>query len=818
VIAYLVFVLARLACVLFVMATAGYGVMNESPFAFDQFIRPGMLPWMTRFVAWHHLWYWGAWLASLVSIAPALGRSRGAGGPGRTARVLAWSYAAVSAAAGIRLVLTPFLPALWDNPFGLRVVIASLVPLLWLAAIDHALAAGAPALDADRALGQPQVLNACLATAAYVWAAHGLYALRAGATTTAAGWIMTAFWALLLDAAVFMILYAVLALIIGAAAGTARPRVWQHALVVALIAWAIGEVLARMVFPSILLERTVSAVIAAAAGVTFALTWSGIALRRPRVADGGPLAAALLLVLLPLAAFAALHALQQMDWNYLLQKLTVLAEWTAAFALMLTVVGRRAGIRSIGWTVGPPLAALACLFGAAHATPRLAAWSGDPHAEPRAAIDRYGAIDPAFGLVSEALVAHASLDPGLSRYLQLNTSVPRDATVRVPDVEFAASAARPAGDVPSIFLIAIDSLRRDYLSPYNPAVTFTPRIQQLADESFVFRNAFTRYGGTALGMRSLWAGGPLLYRVLPDFAKVDAIEKLIDADGYRLVIDDDLIPQHLRASTPRTVIDPHTPHRRSDLCRVVDEMEADLDRTGGDPRPVFAYSTPMNVHGWNLTPGPAAPDGRLFPGFFAPYAAALQRADACVGGLVSYLKRTGRYETSIIVLTADHGDSLGEGGHWGHASWLFPEDVRIPLIIHIPAALRATQTTDLARIAFGTDIAPTLYGLLGHAVRDLGPLFGSPLFVPADRAPISRRRACFLINSSYAPTYGVLCANGRSLYVVDVAEGRELAFDLTTPPLGLPVPITGEIRRAGQRMIRDRVEQVAALYHLSFAR
>jgi hypothetical protein len=231
---------------------------------------------------------------------------------------------------------------------------------------------------------------------------------------------------------------------------------------------------------------------------------------------------------------------------------------------------------------------------------------------------------------------------------------------------------------------------------------------------------------------------------------------------------------------------------------------------------VFAYFTPMNVYGWNLPPGPAAPDGGQYPGFYAPYAAALKRADACLGGLVSYLKRKGIYDNSIVVLTADHGESLGEDGHWGHAGWLFPEDVRLPLIVHIPRASEAALTTDLARIAFGTDIAPTLYALLGHAVRDLGSLFGSPLFVPADTAPVARRRECFVINSSYAPTYGVLCRNGRSLYVLDVAAGREFAFDLTTPPLGSAVPITADVRRLNQRVMRDRVEKVAAVYRFSF--
>ena len=96
----------------------------------------------------------------------------------------------------------------------------------------------------------------------------------------------------------------------------------------------------------------------------------------------------------------------------------------------------------------------------------------------------------------------------------------------------------------------------------------------------------------------------------------------------------------------------------------------------------------------------------------------MRRIDGCFGAFVAYLKQHGRYDNSIVIVTADHGDALGEQGYWGHAVWLFPEIVRIPLIVHVPAALRQTVTTDLTRLAFSTDIAPTLYALLGHPVAD----------------------------------------------------------------------------------------------------
>src|SRR6185503_611763 len=89
------------------------------------------------------------------------------------------------------------------------------------------------------------------------------------------------------------------------------------------------------------------------------------------------------------------------------------------------------------------------------------------------------------------------------------------------------------------------------------------------------------------------------------------------------------------------------------------------------------------------------PPGESYDGFFAPIASSVQRVDACFGSFVEFLKRTGRYDDSIIILLSDHGDSLGEEGRWGHAYFIVPEIIRIPLIIHVPPALRASLSADL---------------------------------------------------------------------------------------------------------------------------
>ena len=126
--------------------------------------------------------------------------------------------------------------------------------------------------------------------------------------------------------------------------------------------------------------------------------------------------------------------------------------------------------------------------------------------------------------------------------------------------------------------------------------------------------------------------------------------------------------------------------------------------------------------------------------------------------------------------------------------------------------MKPRVTTDLARVAFSTDIAPTLHALLDWPVLDPGPLFGAPLFVPAGASMLDRRRESFLLTSSYGATFGLLRRNGRFLYVSDLVEWRESAYDLSTGPLGASMVVDSALRRVNQRRIREQVTEVAELY------
>jgi hypothetical protein len=81
--------------------------------------------------------------------------------------------------------------------------------------------------------------------------------------------------------------------------------------------------------------------------------------------------------------------------------------------------------------------------------------------------------------------------------------------------------------------------------------------------------------------------------------------------------------------------------------------------------------------------------------------------DAMLRELVEAWRASGR--ELIVVVTADHGEEFGERGSWGHGHTLYPEQLRVPLVVNGPG-VKAQRVAERV----GTeDIAPTVAALAG---------------------------------------------------------------------------------------------------------
>ena len=142
---------------------------------------------------------------------------------------------------------------------------------------------------------------------------------------------------------------------------------------------------------------------------------------------------------------------------------------------------------------------------------------------------------------------------------------------------------------------------------------------------------------------------------------------------------------------------------------------------------------------------------------------------------------------------------------------MFQEVARVPLIVHVPERFRNTLVADAGAVSLSTDLTPTLYALAGHTPKDLGPLYGRPLFVPRDSDQSARRQEPRLIASSYGAVYAVLRENGSRLFIADGVNGRDYAYELGAVS-ATRVGITAAERRANRRFIRQQIADIARLY------
>ena len=820
----LAFLTARLAAAIVFVLTWVYGVVALSPFAFDMFVKPRLFPWLETFAVWHHLFFAGAYLLTVLTLVPVLMRGR----RGARADQMAWwasvTYIGVLGAAAASVMSAPRLSLIDAGTRDLFIVPGALVPLVWLAAIDHLV--GWHAVSASSAVtSQRRLLATCLGTAAVLWLCQSL---RAGIVSSGdLPWrvsLISGAWSLSLTSMLFVVLYLFLVLIAACAATRQRSVAWEYGLTLLLVMALVCEFFRHLVFPSLMLQPFDAAFTAApfALAVVTAVAGWRLGATRPPVGTtsavdallsirGDGMARRVVLMSVLIATMVAQTVVEPIDWAMTLTRLLAIVQAAVVFGVLLDLTRRlQDGAWSFRWLVVPVVAVLLAHHAAPLAARAMVAATHDGRADPHRLLDRYASTDPLTGLAARAFMSGRQSDNGFfSRLLELETRLSAMTPAAAGRFGSLRTSARVAAR-PHVFVFVIDSLRRDYLQPYNQRATFTPAIAHWARDAYVFRNAFTWYGGTWLSMPSLWTGGTVTRRWASVLSDANRLEDLIVAEGYDFIINDYTIAQALRPATRRTFLDPSVPSPAVRLCQNVESLQAHLaSRTGSDP--IFGFFAPMDVHILNTAKASDVKEPGS-DGFYVPYSSRLARVDECFGSFIRLLETSGLYDDSIVILTSDHGDSLGEEGRWGHQFFLYPEDVRIPLIVQLPRTMRSQVTTDLAEVSFLPDVTPTLYQLLGHRIDPAREGFGAPLFVPADSTRPSRRRQSVLLMSSYGSSYAMLRRNGRLLYLADIVNRREAAFTLFDEPLGARTMIGESLRRVNQRKLLDGLAQVEALH------
>jgi arylsulfatase A-like enzyme len=313
-------------------------------------------------------------------------------------------------------------------------------------------------------------------------------------------------------------------------------------------------------------------------------------------------------------------------------------------------------------------------------------------------------------------------------------------------VTSALCGCRPTPPPPTVVLISIDTLRRDHLPFYGYERETAPRWSELAQESVIFDGAIAVHTNTGPSHASMLTG---LYppqhgilrnryrlrrgvRTLAEELTENGFETAAFVSGQTMtdqltglgrgfaLYDDDMgvvwerearstwqrARVWLKARDPERplflffhLFDPHSPYRPP-----VELAQRFLPEGTAEPR----FPSPVDIA--RVRRGHAEP-GEL-DAYVAAYDGEIAHADSYMGRLLHLLRKLGLYENSVIIVTSDHGETLGERPYaFDHGARLYEEQIRVPLTIRLPGGEHAG--TRVGSIARHIDLAPTVLDLLG---------------------------------------------------------------------------------------------------------
>lgn len=131
---------------------------------------------------------------------------------------------------------------------------------------------------------------------------------------------------------------------------------------------------------------------------------------------------------------------------------------------------------------------------------------------------------------------------------------------------------------------------------------------------------------------------------------------------------------------------------------------------GSSPHPV-SFDIQRDLHGYmNGNFGPAE---EAIESVKKLYQADLMYADHLLGGFIEKLEKKDILKNSILIVTSDHGELLGEHGAINHGATVWEELLATPCIVHFPG--KFDSGISISRLTSSLDLLPTIFDLLGES-------------------------------------------------------------------------------------------------------
>lgn len=374
-------------------------------------------------------------------------------------------------------------------------------------------------------------------------------------------------------------------------------------------------------------------------------------------------------------------------------------------------------------------------------------------------------------------------------------------------------SATAAAERPSVLLITVDTLRADHVSAYGYQRETTPRLDRLIEQGVRFTQARTEEPLT----------GPALVTMLTSLAPhqhgasrnglamregLPSWPKALGRRGYRTAavvanwtLRDELTGLAEHFEEYREVL---TENRWFGLFKeeagaddvsdaAIEWLEEHVDEEPERPLLLWAHyvdpHAPYELHDGFLERLGLAGRGELDKR--DRYDTEIAFTDHEIGRLLDAVGELDRARDWLIVFAADHGESLGEHGYWGHGRHTYDATLHIPLAVVWPGVL---QPGTLEAPAMLGDLGPTVLSLVGEDGAehfhgyDWAAVLRGDAEPRADRATMHQAHKGAVQpfqDQSNARSRGLLeiaRIEGQVKEILRVRTGQCLRFDLAVDP------------------------------------
>lgn len=315
---------------------------------------------------------------------------------------------------------------------------------------------------------------------------------------------------------------------------------------------------------------------------------------------------------------------------------------------------------------------------------------------------------------------------------------------------------------PNVILIVIDTLRADHIHSYGYYRETTPNLDNIASKGVKFKTAISPSSWSAPSHTTIVTGmQPYNHKVM-DFS--DTIEQTITplqihlkrqgyatgmfsshlavhtligriSEGFekKLILKNDQDKEVLKAASEWVaktekpyflnviLMTPHAPYNKfppSYNTNLFTDDPPGSDRT-------YPFISELWTGDKGIPKSVRLGNSQRLGFYINRYDRAIKYVDQLIGRFLTEITLEGKLKNTLLIITSDHGEGLGEHDYFAHEFYLYDFLIRVPLIMYYPGVISPgmewSQQVTLA------DIVPTILGFTGAEIpatidgRDLSP-------------------------------------------------------------------------------------------------